>query len=90
MRSEMAPATAKEFPEQFGKPPSVPSPLAMRRHIVADGETLAIIAQRYYRDSTLWTLIYQANQEQLPSPELLPIGTELLIPPPPQSSTVPR
>jgi LysM repeat protein len=63
---------------------SSPSPLPVRRHIVADGETLPEIAQRYYRDSTLWTFIYRANQERLPSPELLPIGTELVIPPPPQ------
>ena len=54
------------------------------RHIVADGETLPIIAQRYYRDITLWTVIYQANQDRLKSPELLPIGTELVIPPIPQ------
>ncbi|MGQ9506087.1 MAG: LysM peptidoglycan-binding domain-containing protein [Thermogutta sp.] len=91
-QSEMATVTAKELREHSGKPPSVslPSPPAMGRHTVADGETLAIIAQRYYRDSTLWTLIYQANQELLPSPELLPIGVELIIPPPPQSSTVAR
>ncbi len=53
-------------------------------HIVTDGETLPMIAQRYYRDITLWTVIYQANQDRLKSPELLPIGTELVIPPIPQ------
>lgn len=79
---ENATSTTREPMQNAGQTPLAQSPLA-RRHVVADGETLPEIAQRYYRDSTLWTFIYRANQERLPSPELLPIGIELLIPPPP-------
>lgn len=74
----------KEASRTAGHPSSAQSSLPVRWHIVADGETLPEIAQRYYSDSTLWTFIYRANQERLPSPELLPIGMKLMIPPPPQ------
>jgi len=71
-------------------PPSKSKPASQSlRHVVADGETLPLIAQHYYRDITLWTLIYQANQDRLSSPELLPVGTELVIPPVPRETESP-
>jgi len=78
--------TPQAIPHAFtdlpaSQPESGPQPL---RHVVADGETLPLIAQHYYRDITLWPLIYQANQDRLSSPELLPVGTELVIPPNPR------
>lgn len=55
-----------------------------RTHRIADGDTLARIAQRYWNDATLAEALYAANRDRLSSPDPLPIGVELRIPPPPQ------
>jgi nucleoid-associated protein YgaU len=51
-----------------------------RLHLVADGDTLEALAERYLGSREHWQVIFRANTEVLRSPELLPIGTELLIP----------
>jgi polar amino acid transport system substrate-binding protein len=54
------------------------------RHRVTATDSLASIAQRYYGEQRLWTLIYDANREALgDNPNVLPIGLELVIPPKP-------
>ena len=50
------------------------------RHIVADGDTLARLAQRYLNDPLRAGDIFVANQQTLTHPDLLPIGAELMIP----------
>ena len=47
-------------------------------YIVAPGDDLSIIAQKFYGDSELWTEIVSANA--LASPDLLVVGQELVIP----------
>lgn len=49
-------------------------------HTVASGETLAILAQRYYGDSTVWNRIFEANRYQLNNPDLIFVGQILRIP----------
>ncbi len=49
-------------------------------HTVVDGDTLPLIAEQYYGDTALAEKIYQANQGVLPSPQILPIGAELVLP----------
>jgi nucleoid-associated protein YgaU len=51
-----------------------------QRHVVAEGETLAQLAQRYYGDGDKSTDIYQANRDVLKAPEPLIPGTVLFIP----------
>ncbi len=50
------------------------------RHRIVDGDTLATIARRYYGDEQRARELFEANRSVLRDPELLPIGTELVIP----------
>jgi nucleoid-associated protein YgaU len=52
-----------------------------RTHVVVDGDSLERLAGRYLDDSSRGNEIYEANRELLASPDLLPIGVELVIPP---------
>ncbi|MCA9320842.1 MAG: LysM peptidoglycan-binding domain-containing protein [Planctomycetes bacterium] len=51
-----------------------------RRHRVASHETLSHIARHYYRKSTAWPRILDANKDQLSRPEDLRSGMVLVIP----------
>ncbi len=52
-----------------------------RRHKIVDGDTLLELAEKYLGDRDRYLEIYQANRDTLPSPEVLPIGIEITIPP---------
>lgn len=53
-------------------------------HRVNAADTLATIAKQYYGNQGLWRLIYEANRERIgDDPNAIPIGAELVIPPPP-------
>lgn len=54
--------------------------VAFIRHRIVDGDTLSGLAQRYLGSSKRFTEIFEANRDQLPSPDLLPIGVVLRIP----------
>jgi nucleoid-associated protein YgaU len=51
-----------------------------RTHVVAPGETLASLADRYYGDSQRAGEIYSANRDQIRDPEQLHEGQTLIIP----------
>ncbi len=51
-----------------------------RRHVVAKGDTLMSLAQRYYGNRSRWRDIYAANRNVLPSETSLKLGMELKIP----------
>ena len=54
------------------------------RHRVTATDTLATIAQQYYGQQRLWTLIYDANRAVIgDNPNAIPVGVELVIPPQP-------
>jgi hypothetical protein len=53
----------------------------VRTHKIVDGDTLTALADRYLGSPDRYLEIYEANRDQLPTPELLPIGIELTIPP---------
>jgi phage tail protein X len=53
----------------------------LRTHVVADGDTLTQLAIRYLGQAERYTEIYQLNRGILASPDLLPIGATLRIPP---------
>lgn len=49
-------------------------------HKVVDGDTLSMLAARYLGKADRYLEIYERNRPLLSSPDLLPIGTTLVIP----------
>ncbi len=49
-------------------------------HKIRSNDSLFKLAQRYYNDGSKWTEIYQANKNEMPDPDSLKIGQDLLIP----------
>jgi len=50
-------------------------------HRISSTDSLASIAQQYYGEQRLWTLIYEANRAQIgENPGIIPLGIELVIP----------
>jgi len=103
---EAPPLLARDYPgdagpkasgwgASFGLPPSARREQPVRKHKIVDGDTLRALAERYLGSPDRWLEIYEVNRELLPSPELLPIGVELKIPPwprqaPPSSHPSPK
>lgn len=56
------------------------APSEERTHLVAQGDTLSTIAQRYYGDASKWEKIFDANRDLLPNPGSLQLGQTLKIP----------
>ncbi|MEX0939353.1 MAG: hypothetical protein WDZ59_15930 [Pirellulales bacterium] len=56
-------------------------PKEERTHKIADGDTLRSVATRYLDDGDRYLEVFHANRAVLTSPDLLPIGGELKIPP---------
>jgi len=55
-----------------------PRTAGSRMHRITEGETIFMLAQRYYNDQTRWFVILDANP--LLTPNDLATGTELVIP----------
>ena len=57
------------------------APAGGRTHVVQKGDTLYNLARKYYNnDQTQWRRIWQANQAQVPDPNVLKVGQQLVIP----------
>lgn len=54
---------------------------AAETHKIADGDTLSALAERYLGSASRAMEIFEANRGVLASPQLLPIGVELKLPP---------
>jgi nucleoid-associated protein YgaU len=54
---------------------------AIQQHKIRDGDTLRKLSGRYLGDAERWQEIYDANRDSLSDPELLPVGTMVVIPP---------
>ena len=59
------------LPETASAPPT---------HKIIDGDSLALLAERYLGSASRAMEIYEANRNILTYPEILPIGAELKIP----------
>ena len=59
------------LPETASAPPT---------HKIIDGDSLALLAERYLGSASRAMEIYEANRNVLTHPEVLPIGAELKIP----------
>ena len=49
-------------------------------YTVSRGDSLSRIAQRFYKDAAQWTVIYRANLDKIDDPEIVSIGTTLILP----------
>jgi nucleoid-associated protein YgaU len=64
-----------------GSPPAVSRPATEVRHKIVDGDTLAGLARRYLGGEQRLLDLFEYNRDVLVTPELLPIGKVLRIPP---------
>jgi nucleoid-associated protein YgaU len=63
-------------------PSPSPSPLpSSQTYTVRAGDTLSSIAAQVYGDAGEWRTIFEANRDQMSSPEALSIGMTIRIPP---------
>jgi nucleoid-associated protein YgaU len=75
-----SPTTQIAEPKTIAESPPVQA--KTRRHRLVDGDSLRLLALRYYGDERHAAEILAANRHVLRNPDLLPIGQELVIPPP--------
>lgn len=61
-------------------PATSPANAGFKRHVVVKGDTLFLLAQRYYGNKSRWRDIYAANRHVMASESALSIGMELRIP----------
>lgn len=54
--------------------------LNMKIHVVRPGETLASIALTYYGTQDAWAYIWRHNRHEIPDPNELPVGFNLVLP----------
>jgi hypothetical protein len=66
------------------QPEPEPGPETWPNYTVQPGDTLSLVSKQFYGTSTLWRLIYEANQDVLPSPNVIRPGQVLRIPPKPE------
>jgi nucleoid-associated protein YgaU len=59
----------------------LPTPKALRRHRITDGDSLESLAQRYLGKAERAAEIYALNGDILTAPDLLPLGRIIRIPP---------
>lgn len=75
--------TVNTIPLSESARPEKVNPFANRNSItveVEDQTTLAKLARQYYNNTHCWVYLYIANMEQLPNPNALEPGMELMIP----------
>jgi nucleoid-associated protein YgaU len=63
------------------RPTMIRPPAAQERHKIVDGDTLAALARRFLGAEQRQLDLFEYNRDVLATPELLPIGKELRIPP---------
>lgn len=60
-----------------GNPPARPAGRVVK---VGKGDSLRVIALRYYGDPERWHEIYEANRDELKHPQSLQVGQSLIVP----------
>lgn len=76
---EETPELAPAIREPVRSKPTPPA-TKMRLHTVEKGDTLFVLAQRYYSNRAKWRDIYAANRDVMPNENSLQIGMVLKIP----------
>ncbi len=77
-------------PAQTGAAASVPQENRVHFHTLRDGDTLALLSQRFYGSPDYAGFLFAQNRDVLKSPDLLPIGVRLRIPATPRASAQPQ
>ena len=67
-------------PQPEPEPVAEPELPTERYHIVAAGDTLGHIAQKYYGKAGAYMKIFEANRDILDNPDLIKVGQKLKIP----------
>ncbi len=67
-------------PEPLVEVESDPEPPTERYHMVAAGDTLGHISQKYYGKASAYMKIFEANRDILNDPNLIKVGQKLKIP----------
>jgi nucleoid-associated protein YgaU len=67
-------------PEPLAEPLIEDEPATERYHMVAAGDTLGHIAQKYYGQANKYMKIFEANRNILDDPNLIKVGQKLKIP----------
>jgi len=70
----------KPAPAPEPEPVVEPEPPTERYHMVASGDTLGHIAQKYYGKAGEYMKIFEANRDILDDPNLIKVGQKLKIP----------
>jgi len=61
--------------------PIRPKEAKSQMYKVATGDSLSEIAFKFYQDLTKWHIIYEANKQEVPYPNVIKVGQKLKIPP---------
>lgn len=73
-----------DAPDETAQPaPDYSAPVApsgQRIHVVEPKDTVYSLARKYYGDMHQWRKIWQANQDQIPDPNKIKVGQQLVIP----------
>ncbi len=75
--------TAQDTPVQTGdtqQPASPPELTNANEYVVQPGDNLYSISRKVYGTNNRWMDIFQANRDQLPSPDSVQVGQRLRIP----------
>ncbi len=67
-------------PAPTPEPEAKPEPPTERYHMVAAGDTLGHIAQKYYGKAGEYMKVFEANRDILDDPNLIKVGQKLKIP----------
>lgn len=76
--------TPKPHDDSEEKKPSFTPPTSapVKTYTVQDGDTLSVIAKKFYGDAAEHQKIYDANKDLIGSdPDMIKVGQELTIPP---------
>lgn len=53
---------------------------SVRTHTVKSGESLSLIAKKYYGDASKWHAIYDANKDKIKNPDVIQPNQTFTIP----------
>lgn len=78
--SQVTPETPTDATAQPAPEYTAPATPAGRVHVVQPKDTVYSLARKYYGDMHQWRKIWQANQDQIPDPNKIKVGQQLVIP----------
>lgn len=61
------------------KTPAAPA-VKYTEYVVKPGDSLSVIAKKFYKDGRLFDRIYEANKDVIKNPNRLPLGLKIRIP----------